>query len=313
MQPLKAFISYSHQDTAMLDLLHKHLVQLQREGFIKTWEDREIQAGAKLDQQISKALGDSGLFLALLSPDYIASNYCYEREFEKALQLQDQGRLIIIPIIVEPCDWLHTPFNKFKALPKDGKAISTWENKNIAFLDVTQNIRRLVQTEKDLTEKIQPSANNVLRNYRVQKDFDSIDKLEFLEKTFHEIKEFLKRYIDEVIQLDNIKVKILQDDKKDFKAILVNRNKIATESQLNLTSGSENQMVGFFQADDKQIKYTIGMANANQKSFKVSFDDYHLFWVENNFFTARSNQVKFASKEIAETIWNEWLSSVGIQ
>jgi len=38
----------------------------------------------------------------------------------------------------------------------------------------------------------------------VQKDFDTIEKMEFLEKSFHEIKEFLKRFIEEVIQIDNI-------------------------------------------------------------------------------------------------------------
>jgi hypothetical protein len=76
-----------------------------------------------------------------MRPDYLASHYCYEREFEKAMQMQDAGELTIVPVIVEPCDWLNTPFGKFKALPKDGKPISTWENKNTAFLDVTQNLR----------------------------------------------------------------------------------------------------------------------------------------------------------------------------
>ncbi len=75
---MKAFISYSHQDSQMLDILHKHLAQLQREGVITTWTDREILGGQKLNSTISNELSHAELFVALLSPDYIASNYCYE-------------------------------------------------------------------------------------------------------------------------------------------------------------------------------------------------------------------------------------------
>lgn len=82
---MKAFISYSHNDSQMLDLLHKHLAQLQRDAIISTWTDREINAGANLEQTISSALGNSQIFIALLSPDYIVSNYCYEKEFTTAL------------------------------------------------------------------------------------------------------------------------------------------------------------------------------------------------------------------------------------
>lgn len=311
---MKAFISYSHNDSAMLDMLHKHLTQLQRDGLIKTWEDRKIQAGGALDNQISNALSTSNIFLALLSPDYIASHYCYEKEFERALQMQEKDSLIIVPIILEPCDWLSTPFSKFKALPKDGKAISTWENKNTAFLDVTQNLRRLVQTGNEIPRKETGPITPISRNYRVQKDFDSLEKIEFLEKTFHEIKDLLKRYIEEVTQLDNIKVRILQEDDVIFKAMLVNRNKIATEAELNVTTTSDNkQRMGFYQSEEKQISYRISNStHPVQKVFKLTFDEYQLYWSESNFYSTRSSNDRFTSKEIAETIWNEWLESVGI-
>jgi hypothetical protein len=137
---MNAFISYSHQDIQMLDMLHKHLTQLERDKIITAWTDQEILAGQNLNQNISSALSNSKLFIALLSPDYIASSYCYEKEFKKALEMQEQGTIIIIPVIVEPCDWRSTPFKEFKALPKDGKAVTAWENKNTAFLDIIQNI-----------------------------------------------------------------------------------------------------------------------------------------------------------------------------
>lgn len=311
---MKAFISYSHHDAPMLDILHKHLAQLQREGSIQTWEDREIPAGGGWEKQISTALESSQLFLALLSPDYLASHYCYEKEFEKAIQMQEEEKMIIVPIIVEPCDWLNTPLNKFKALPKDGKAISTWENKNTAFLDVTQNLRKLVGSTSAKPIKQQTAPTPLSRNYRVQKDFDSIEKLEFLEKTFHEIEDLIKRYIDEVIKLENIKVRILAEDENTFGAMLVNRNKIATEAELIITTAFDEQnRRGFYQPNEKQIYYSIAnKAHPVQKSFNLSFDEYQLFWTENNFYSGHKANIKLSSREIAETIWYEWLSSVGI-
>ena len=313
---MRAFISYSHADMAMLDLLHKHLAQLQRDKIITAWTDKEIPAGGKFNQIISSELQQSNLFIALLSPDYIHSAYCYEKEFQTALEMEKQGTIIIIPIVVEPCDWLNTPFGEFKALPKDGKAVSTWENKNTAFLDVIQNIRKLLQSQgNSKTKELKFVSSNVplTRNYRVKKDFDSIEKLEFTEKTFHEIKEYLKRYIEEIIQIDNIKVRILSDNDKQFECWLVNRNKINTESQLKISIGSVNNQIGFTRSAENEITYSI--ANNTRpvdKNFSLRFDDFQMFWAEGNYFSSHQERTKLESKSIAEIIWRDWLESVGI-
>jgi hypothetical protein len=311
---MKAFISYSHNDIQLLDILHKHLTQLQREGLIQTWEDRKIQAGDVLEKQIFHALEASQLFLALLSPDYIASTYCYEKEFQRAIQRQQAGELMIVPIILEPCDWLSTPFSKFKALPKDGKPVSTWENRNTAFLDVAQNIRKLVQGDIGKQTIKLNTTSPLSRNYRVQKDFDSIERLEYVEKTFHDIKEFMRRNIEEVIQIDNVKVRVLKEDGQTFKALLVNRNKVATETELTITTqATQQRTMGFNQGDDRQISFMLGNnSHPAQKSFTLSNDEYELFWTDNNFYSGRRSNTRFTSKEIVDAIWDEWLSSVGI-
>ena len=312
---MKAFISYSHQDSEMLTLLHKHLAQLQRDQVISTWTDRDIMPGGALDQNISSALKDSSIFIALLSPDYIASRYCYEKEFENALAMQTQG-MVIIPIIVEPCDWLSTPFKAFKALPTDGKPVSTWENKNNAFLDIVQNIRKLVEIPNAGRAKLHASEtpSPVGRNYRVQKDFDSIEKIEFTERSLHEIKDYLSRYIEEIIQLDNIKSRTLVNDNNTFESVLVNRNKIATESHLKISIAEEYSSSMFSRSNEKQISYSI---NGNKmrdlgKTFTLSNDEYHLFWMSNIYSQGSKRAKELTSKEIAEFIWTEWLESVGI-
>jgi len=312
---MNAFISYSHLDNPMLEMLHKHLAQLQRDGIVSTWTDRDIMLGGKLDQKISSALSGSDLFIALLSPDYIASSYCYEKEFQTALAMQEQG-MIIIPIILEPCDWLSTPFKDFKALPTDGKAVTLWENKNTAFLDIIQNLRKLVTSSNSIkkTSRQEITTNTLPRNYRVQKDFDSIERIEFVEKTLHELKEYLKRYIEEITKLDNIKTRTIIENPKEFECLLVNRNKIAAEAHLTISISSESFMFSS-RSNQKQIAYTISRENNRNesgKAFALANDEFHLFWTENNFYSGAQGRKELGSKDIAELIWGEWLESVGI-
>jgi hypothetical protein len=95
---MKAFISYSHRDEAKLKRLHKHLVMLRRDGGISDWVDREIKPGEPLDRAISKELDRCQLFLALVSPDFLDSRYCYEKEMTRALERYEAGELVIVPV-----------------------------------------------------------------------------------------------------------------------------------------------------------------------------------------------------------------------
>ena len=145
---MKALISYSHKDNWALDSLHTHLVMLRRENKITEWFDRKILAGGDLDQEISEQLESCHLFLPLVSPDFLASNYCYEKEMTRALERRDAGVLRVVPIIIEPCDWKASPLGKLKALPRDGKPVVEWPNKNAAFLDVVSELRRILSEDK---------------------------------------------------------------------------------------------------------------------------------------------------------------------
>lgn len=142
---MKAFISYSHKDEHYFKKLVAALAQMRRQGLMQEWTDNQIEAGDDFNQAISNELSSSELFIALLSADYLHSNYCYEKEFEKAQELAISQQLKIIPIICRPCDWKHTPFTDLKALPKDGKAISEWHNEDSAFFDVTEMLRTIIQ------------------------------------------------------------------------------------------------------------------------------------------------------------------------
>ncbi len=130
------FFSYSHLDESYRDQLEVHLAALKRQGLISTWHDRRITVGSHLGQAIDAKLEAAEIILLLVSPDFIASDFCYDREMTRAIERHERGEARVIPVTVRPCDWHPLPFGKLVATPRDGKAISTWPNLDEAFLDV---------------------------------------------------------------------------------------------------------------------------------------------------------------------------------
>jgi internalin A len=149
-QPVKVFYSYSHKDETLRDELETHLTLLKRQKFIESWHDRCISGGQNLDQQIDTNLQAADIILLLVSADFIASNYCYEIEMKEALLKHSKGEAVVIPIIIRSVDWTDAPIGKLSALPVDGKAVSSWENRDEAWKNVAQGIKRVV---KDINSK----------------------------------------------------------------------------------------------------------------------------------------------------------------
>ena len=150
---IKVFYSYSRKDEQLRKQLQTHLIILKREGVITEWHFREIDAGKEWKREIDRNLNSAHVILLLISPDFIASDYCYDIEMDRAMQRHDAGEACVIPIILRPSGWEKTPFSKLQALPTDAKAVTLWENQDEAFLDIARGIRKTIeglnQTETD--------------------------------------------------------------------------------------------------------------------------------------------------------------------
>lgn len=138
--PVKLFISYAHRDEDYKDELIISLKPMQRRGSIATWVDRKIQPGQDWDESIKYELENADYIIFLVSRYFLASDYIHDVEIKKALERQERKEVIIIPIIVSPCEFQDEPFAKFQALPKNAKAISTWDNVDAAYTDIVKQL-----------------------------------------------------------------------------------------------------------------------------------------------------------------------------
>ena len=157
-EPLEIVISYAHRDQALKDELIVHLSPLRRQGIIADWHDRNINAGADWKKEIDTHLDTAGMILLLVSPDFIASDYCYEIEMKRALERHYAGECRVIPVFLRACDWKGSPFGRLQGLPDDAIPVvsAQWPSRDDAFLRVAQGIRHVA--EKWRAEKTTASA-----------------------------------------------------------------------------------------------------------------------------------------------------------
>lgn len=143
--PLRVFISSSHADQRMVKGLMTNLGPLLQSGLIEAFLlDEQLKPGANWQDEIARALERVDIFLAMISANYLASEYT-RMETELAIRQSEDGRTLIIPIILRPADWKNIPLAQFQALPRDGKPVSTWRNQNEAWAEVAAELRRLVE------------------------------------------------------------------------------------------------------------------------------------------------------------------------
>ena len=143
---IKIFFSYAHEDKKLREELDKHLGALKRSGLIVTWHDHAFEGGTQWEDEINNRLNTADLILLLISHHFIDSDYCYGREMSRALERHNAGEARVIPIILSPVVWEDTPLKKLNALPREGKPITGWRNRNSAFMQVVQDIREIVKT-----------------------------------------------------------------------------------------------------------------------------------------------------------------------
>jgi hypothetical protein len=144
--PIEIFCCYAHEDRQFLHELQIHLRMLQRQGLIGIWHDRDISAGTEWEQEISKHLNEAHIILLLISPAFMASDFCYGIEMKRALERHERDEAQVIPVILRPVYWKQAPFSHLQALPINAKPItsSSWHLRDEAFFDVAEGITKIV-------------------------------------------------------------------------------------------------------------------------------------------------------------------------
>jgi TIR domain len=162
----RVFYSYSHQDAELRDRLGTYLAPLVQQQKIVEWQDRKIKPGADWETEISSQLERAHLILLLVSADFLASEYCFGVEVEKALTRLKRDEVKVVPILLKPCLWKESRFSELQIIPRDAKAITSWTSPEEALNNVADEISKLVSTPP-------PSPREISSEYPKSHRFDS--------------------------------------------------------------------------------------------------------------------------------------------
>ena len=183
-----------------------HLKGLERICEITHWFDGAILPGENIDKIILDNISDSDLVFLLISPNYIQSYYCFEKELKAAFTNYLAGKCIVIPILIKRVANIDQyDFSKYKMLPTDAKPVSSFKPTSDGFTCVMKEVFVLVQQFINDTHIREDSYNKqnkgltqykffypvVIRGKIVKKSFNPelyselqnyLNKMEILEK-----------------------------------------------------------------------------------------------------------------------------------
>lgn len=150
---VRIFVSYSHHDAGAQAKLNTHLAPWRRDG-VTIWYDQNIEPGAALSTEIGRELRRAHIFVALFSPAYLDSHYCWDIEYKRAMARRARKLMRVVAVVVKPCGWKQTRAAGFKLLPKDGVPPEGWSSSDAAYLNAAQGIGEIIKAvRRELTAK----------------------------------------------------------------------------------------------------------------------------------------------------------------
>jgi hypothetical protein len=283
----KVFFSYSHRDESLRDEIEKHLSILRRQGFIETWHDRRIGAGAELEHEISQNLETAEVILLLVSSDFLASDYCYDIEMKRAMERHAAGEARVIPVILRPCDWHDAPFGKLLATPPDGKPVTRFPTLDDAFVlvvaDIKQALRQLGQAKvppSAAMDEAQPTLGEATKprssNLRIRKKFSDRELDKFLAESYEFIANFFAGSLQELERRNpDIETDFRRIDANHFTARVYLNGK--QECGCKIWLGGRRGFVGGIAYRENGSLHDVLDDNSFNESMSVENDGYALF------------------------------------
>lgn len=311
---VKVFFSYSHKDETLRDKLEVHLAMLKRDGLIESWHDRRILAGDHFGQAIDQKLQEADVILLLLSPDFLASDYCYEIEKKVALERVRNGEAKLISVILRPCEWQKTDLPDFMATPTDGKPITTWADQDSAFLDVAKSIRsavedvakakKVISSARAIETNVIPSASPAdyrprSSNLRVTKKFSQLDFDNAIDDAFDFIFDLFGESIKELsIRNPQVEGRIRRIDAKKFTAALYLDGDKKSGCTVFIGGMFGTNAISIVLNDDGRDNTYNEIASAKNDEYSIFFE---VSGMASGFSNAKGN--KLNSEQLAELFW----------
>jgi hypothetical protein len=145
---MNGFISYSHHDYGVFGTFKTHLRAVERAYDVHFWSDHRINAGYHWGVAIRREIDAAEVFVLLVSPAFIGSNYIYDEEIPAIRERAKSAGTLVLPVVLERCFW-PIVCGVLQAAPTDRgrlKPIADWQPRANGFDRARQQIAETVQS-----------------------------------------------------------------------------------------------------------------------------------------------------------------------
>lgn len=148
----------------------------------------------------------------------------------------------------------------------------------------------------------------------MRKEFDIVQKSNFVDKTFEDVKTFFKGYLEELAISENVSDKILNDSNKSFRCFLVNRDMGIAQCECLFKKNEDRVNLHYINFNEGDLIAIFGKENRVESiSFILNNDEYEMFFSSRSItYGGRNDEKRFDSKSIANEVWKKWLTQIGI-
>jgi internalin A len=143
-KPLSLFICYAHANERAVKQLIPSLKVLARRGYITPWRDTNLVPGEDWDDTIKERLTQADIILFMVSRDFLASKYITEQERPLAMALMNEGKAVVVPVLLSPCGWRDEDFSRLEKLPRRDDPISSFSPRDSAWFLVEEGLKKVV-------------------------------------------------------------------------------------------------------------------------------------------------------------------------
>lgn len=167
------FISYSKDNKDLFERLNKHLINLKKEEYVYGWYEYCINDSVDW-LEVRNYLDKSEIIILLFSPDFLASSNNYLKLLNYTATKVHNGDAIAIPVLLQPMEYDLDTYIRYFLLPKNEKAITSWQNQDEAFVSVQKSIKEIIKHKETNLKLI---ANIIKQNSSFNNPMDQTNQL----------------------------------------------------------------------------------------------------------------------------------------
>lgn len=145
--PRRIVCLVASRDLSFYEQLRVHVEAIAPRAGITLFSAFDVPAGSLPTIELQREIARATLILCLISVDFLTDKQ-QAQGLDLALARHQQGQARLLPLLIRPALLEATPLAGLQALPRNGKPISLWANRDEAWIEVVREIDRSLRPSR---------------------------------------------------------------------------------------------------------------------------------------------------------------------